>query len=150
MSQSHTSFTKRKALSIVFLVAAVLLGLILFKSCSAGADASTLDGRESFLKDLGWEIDRESEDLRKVQLPTELEGMLADYNEMQLQQGFDLSRHLGETCMQYSYVVTNYPDKSQTVLVTLYVQGQRVIAGDIHSTAMNGFLHGLKMEEPAV
>ena len=150
MKQKHNTFTKKKALTIVFLAAAVLVTLILLKSCGTGDDVSTPEGREAFLNGLGWEIDTESEDRRKVQLPMELEGMLADYNEMQLQQGYDLSRHLGETCMQYSYVVTNYPDKSQTVLATLYVQGQRVIAGDIHSTAMNGFLHGLKMEEPAV
>ena len=61
-----------------------------------------------------------------------------------MEQGYDLSRHLGEQCQQYSYLITNYPDESQTVLATIYVQGSRIIAGDIHSTALNGFLQGLK------
>ena len=65
---------------------------------------------------------------------------------MQLAQGYDLNRHLGEQCQQYTYLLNNYPDDSQTVLVTLYIQGRRVIAGDIHSTALNGFMHGLKMD----
>ena len=33
------------------------------------------------------------------------------------------------------------------MLATLYIQGDRVIAGDIHSTALNGFLQGLKLEQ---
>ena len=106
-----------------------------------------MEGRQAFLQDLGWEIDPESEDLRTVQLPQTLEGMLLKYNELQLTQGYDLSKHLGETCRQYSYRVLNYPDPEQTVLATLYVQGDRVIAGDIHSTALNGFLQGLKNPE---
>ena len=48
---------------------------------------------------------------------------------------------------QYTYQITNYPNTDQTVLVTLYVQGDRLIAGDIHSTALNGFMHGLKMQQ---
>ena len=146
MKQAKGAFSKKKLLTIVLLAAAVLLAMTLLKSCGASNDASTLEGRQAFLRDLGWEIDPESEDVRTVQLPDELSGMLADYNEMQLAQGYDLNRHLGEQCQQYSYLVNNYPDESQTVLVTLYVQGRRVIAGDIHSTALNGFMHGLKME----
>lgn len=145
MKQAKSSFTKKKALAIVFLVAAVLLAATLLKGCGA-ADCSTLEGRQVFLHGLGWEIDPESEDVRTVQLPETLSGKLAEYNEMQLAQGYDLSRHLGEQCQQYSYLVVNYPDSDQTVLATLYVQGHRIIAGDIHSTALDGFMHGLKME----
>lgn len=146
MNKAKGKFTRKKALAIVILAAAVLLVLILLRSCNQADDVSTLEGRQAFLLDLGWEIDTQSEDMRTVQLPDTLDGMLVEYNEMQLEQGYDLSRHLGEQCQQYSYVVTNYPDNGQTVLATLYVQGRRVIAGDIHSTALNGFLHGLKME----
>ena len=146
MNQAKQTKTKRKALAIVLLVALVLTGAILFRSGPSSGDVSTKEGRVVFLRELGWEIDAESEDLRTVQLPDTLEGMLAEYNEMQLDQGYDLSHHLGEKCQQYTYVVTNYPVQDQTVLATLYVQGKRVIAGDIHSTALDGFLHGLKME----
>lgn len=146
MKQSKTTFTKKKALTIVLLVAVVLVAAILLRGCSDAEDPSTPEGRAAFLRGLGWEIDPESEDARTVQLPETLEGMLADYNEMQLEQGYDLSRHLGEQCQQYTYRVTNYPVEGQTVLATLYVQGSKVIAGDIHSTALNGFLHGLKMD----
>lgn len=147
MNQTKESkFTRGKALRIVILAAAVLCALILLRGRSDAPDVSSLEGRQAFLLDHGWEIDPASEDLRQVQLPQALEGMLLKYNEIQLAQGFDLTEHLGETCSQYTYRVTNYPDETQTVLATLYIQGKRVIAADIHSTALNGFLQGLQTE----
>ena len=144
--QANTS-NKRKALKILFAAAILLAALILLRACFASDRADSLEGRQAFLQNLGWEIDPESEDLRTVQLPQTLEGMLLKYNELQLTQGYDLTKHLGESCRQYSYRVLNYPDPDQTVLATLYVQGDKVIAGDIHSTALNGFLQGLKNPE---
>ncbi len=140
------SKNRKKALRIVFAVGILLTAMILLLSRGKGDGVSTLEGRQIFLGELGWEVDPTSEDMRIVQLPEVLEGMLKDYNEIQLKQGYDLSKHLGETCQQYCYRVTNYPDQSQTVLVTLYIQGDRVIAGDVHSTALKGFLQGLKQE----
>ena len=69
---------------------------------------------------------------------------MSQYNRMQLAQGYDLNAHLGESCQQYSYRLLNYPDSDSPVFVTLYIQGSQLIAGDIHSNALNGFMHGLK------
>ena len=146
MNHANKKISKRKALTLVLVVAAVLVAAILLRGCGQGPDVSTTEGRQDFLRELGWEIDAATEDIRTVQLPQTLEGTMAEYNAMQEKQGYDLKQHLGEQCQQVTYLVTNYPDDSQTVLVTLYIQGNRVIAGDIHSTALNGFLHGLKME----
>lgn len=146
MRSTKNGFTRKKALTIVFLVAAVLIAAILLRGCKDTEDVSTRDGRIRFLAQFGWEVDPETEDVRSVQLPETLEGTLAQYNEMQRRQGYDLSLHLGEQCQQVSYLLTNYPDGSQTVLVTMYIQGSRVIAADIHSTSLNGFMHGLRMD----
>lgn len=137
--------TKRKALSIVLLCAVVLLALLLLRWLIGGReDLRSPEGRQEYLEKLGWEIDPATEEHRSVLLPERLDGVIADYNRLQLQQGFDLSRHLGERCEQYSYLVLNYPDSSDTVVVTLYLQGKRLIAGDVHSTAMDGFMEPLK------
>ena len=149
MKRETSTFTKKKALTIVLIAAVLLILLIVLKGCGSVTDVSTTKGRQTFLHELGWEIDPASEDLRTVQLPDTLDGMLEDYNQLQQEQGYHLERHLGEQCQQVTYRVTNYPDESQTVLVTLYIQGSRLIAGDIHSTALNGFMHGLKMEKKA-
>ena len=147
MNYASEHKSKTKKLITLFLIAAIVLGVILLSSCGKSTDLSTLAGRQAFLQSLGWEIDPESEDMRSVQLPDSLGGMMTEYNEIQLSQGYDLSAHLGEQCQQYTYLVCNYPDESQTVLATLYIQGNQVIAGDIHSTALNGFMHGLTKTE---
>lgn len=148
MSFITASFTKKKALSIVGIIFAVILAVILLLSFLHGRDdLSTTDGREKFLLKLGWEIDRSTEEYRTVSVPKVLEGVMEEYNKMQLSQGYDLSDHLGETCQQYTYEITNYPNDSRTVLVTLYVQGKNIIAGDIHTSAIDGFMHAIKRNE---
>ena len=145
MANASRVFTKKRALRIVLIVALVLLCLIVLRSCLGHRDdLSSLEGRQKYLAKLGWEIDPASEDHKTVLLPENLDGVLADYNRMQTEQGYDLAEHLGERCEQYSYEVLNYPDDSQTVLVTIYVQGKKIIAGDIHRTALDGFMQGLK------
>lgn len=138
--------TQKKALCIVLAAALILLVLLSLRVFLSKTDNSTQAGRILFLESLGWEVDAESEEHKSVRLPQELGEVLEGYNQMQKAQGYDLSRHLGERCEQYSYLVTNYPDSAQTVWVTLYIQGRRVIAGDVHSTALDGFMHGLKIE----
>lgn len=139
--------TKRKATVIVVILAAVLLGLIFLRwrgGSGSGFDMSTLEGRQAFLLELGWEIDADTEEFRTVVVPEKLEGIMSQYNRMQQAQGYDLNEHLGESCQQYSYQLTNYPDSDSPVFVTLYIQDGELIAGDIHTNALNGFMHGLK------
>ncbi len=69
---------------------------------------------------------------------------MAEYNALQLQQGFDLRRYGGLICSMYTYRVLNYPSGDENVLAALFVYRNRVIGGDIHSTALDGFMHGLK------
>ena len=91
----------------------------------------------------------DTEEYKSVVLPEALDGVMKDYNEMQLAQGYDLRKYLGQKCSQYTYQVTNYPDEGDTVLVTLYIKGQRVIAGDIHTNSVTGFMHGIKRSAAA-
>lgn len=144
MTEKNHVFTRKKALIIVFACAVVLLGLIFLRHGASGDDLSTTEGRQAYLLGLGWEIDPATEEHRSVVVPDVLDGVMEDYNKMQLEQGCDLSRHLGEKCDQYTYELTNYPGNGGTVLITVYIQGKELIAGDIHTTAIDGFMHGIK------
>ena len=73
----------------------------------------------------------------------EIDGVLADYNDLQRRQGFDLRPYSGLGCTVYSYIVTNY-ETDEPVLCTIYLYKNRVIAGDIHSTSLDGFMHGIR------
>ena len=146
MAQKTGVFTKRKAL--IILIAAAILLLLLITAHSVfvprqSYDLTGLAGRQAYLRSLGWEIDPDTEAFRTVLVPDQLEGIMAQYNKLQLQQGYDLSRHLGESCLQYTYEITTYADSDGKVIVSLYLQDGEIIAADIHSTALNGFMHGL-------
>ena len=82
------------------LILLLLLGILLLLFITARSvfskeeapDLNTAEGREAYLKALGWEIDRDSESFRSVVVPRKLEGIMAQYNKIQLKQGFDLLR----------------------------------------------------------
>lgn len=147
MAKNGSGFNRKTALRIVILIAVLLALIILIRGCAGNKlRLSTLEGRQQYLQDLGWEIDPESEEHKSVLIPETLEGVLADYNKLQLEQGFDLNRYLGKSCEQYSYRLLNYPGESDPVTVTLYILKNRVIAGDIHTNALDGFMKGIYPE----
>ena len=140
-------FTRKKALAIVLAVAVVLAIIVLLVSGgSKGGGGETLRTNAdmvSYLSKLGWVVAQEPLETKEVTIPATFDAVYNDYNALQKQQGFDLSKHCGEQVTVYTYQVTNYPVQGD-VLATLYVLKGRVIAGDIHSTAIDGFMHGLK------
>ena len=151
MAHTTGGFTRRKTLTLLLICGIVLLLIFtarsVFGTKEKPLDLSTADGREAYLKSLGWEIDRDSESFRTVLVPRKLEGIMAQYNKIQLRQGYDLNKHLGQSCKQYGYDVKNYPGSQGKVIISLYIQDGKVIAGDVHSTAVNGFMHGLSRTE---
>ena len=147
MAVNARPFTRKKFLLILLAGAVIALLLTTARSVFSGEkapDLTTADGREAYLNSLGWEIDRDTESFRTVLIPERLEGIMAQYNKIQLKQGYDLNQHLGESCMQYCYEITNYPGGEGRILVSLYLQEGQIIAADIHSTAVNGFMQGLR------
>lgn len=150
MVTNNGRLSRKNALRIVGTAAVLLLALILIRSLAGSRlKLSDPEGRVQYLADLGWEVDPATEERKTVLIPQELEGVMSDYNALQLDQGFDLAKHLGESCEQYTYTVTNYAESTKPVYVTLYIQGNRVIAGDIHSNALDGFMRGLYDNEPS-
>lgn len=150
MAEKCVKITRKKAVVTVLIAALIIFLLIMVRGLffpGVEYDLNTTEGREAYLNSLGWEINRDSEAFRTVVVPDKLDGIMAQYNRMQQAQGYDLSMHLGESCSQYSYELTNYTDSEGTVIVTLYIQNGELIAADIHTTAVNGFMHGLKKNE---
>ena len=142
-------FNRRTAVAIILAAAAILITLVILFGHTASQEAlgnNRLDTREKrveYLRSLGWETDADSETEKTVLIPREFTGVYLEYNKLQKQQGFDLEQYLGTEVQMYSYIVTNY-GSSETVVATLYTCNGRLIAGDIHSTTLDGFMHGLK------
>lgn len=110
----------------------------------ASPSLDTTEARTEFLRSCGWEVDAASEQAQDVHIPETFSVVYESYNELQRQQGFDLAPYRGKDCTLYTYTVTSYPDDTQTVLADLYLFKNRVIAGDVHSTSLNGFMVGVK------
>lgn len=144
-------FDKKKAVFIVVMVALVLIGIIFLAgighsrddSAASAANASTEKGRATYLAQYGWEVETPAVSEEDVLIPKTFSDVFRNYNELQLSQGFDLSQYGGMEVKLYTYKVKNY-DSDETVLAQLYVCKGQVIGGDIHSSALDGFMCGIK------
>ncbi len=104
----------------------------------------TEEDRIAFLNQFGWEVDASPAEETTVTIPEEFDKILKTYNEVQKQQGLDLSKYKGKSVTRYTYEITNYPDYNGKVYVNMIVYKNRVIGGDICSADVNGFIHGFK------
>ena len=68
---------------------------------------------------------------------------MGNRHKRQKQQGFDLTKHKGETVEIYTYDVYNYPNKSNNIVAHLIISNGVLIGGDVCSTEKDGFIHGL-------
>ncbi len=105
------------------------------------AEAADEAGRVAFLEQFGWEVEPEPVKVREVRLPEQPDDRFAEYNALQVRQGFDLTGFLGKRVKLWTYSVTNYPAGGSAVANLLILDG-RVIGGDISSTKVDGFSHG--------
>lgn len=139
-----TKTVRRSLLIAAALAIAVLLAMAIGRARDKESVLSDRQARIDYLAALGFEAMAESETRQEILLPDEFDAVLVRYNELQKQQGFDLTRYAGQSVTLYSYRIANWPDPDATVIADLYCRKGRVIAGDIHSTALDGFMLGLK------
>ncbi len=141
---------KTKTFCIVLCVLAFIAVLLITGTSVGGVKllardtASTTEKRVAFLAELGWQADAGSEKAQQILIPDHFTAVYEQYNQLQRQQGYDLTKFAGRNCTLYTYTVVNYPDKEQNVIADLYVYKNQIIGGDVHSTNLNGFMIGLK------
>ncbi|MBW7572745.1 DUF4830 domain-containing protein [Caproiciproducens faecalis] len=111
-------------------------------SLSAGSN----DQRVSFLKQFGWQVNTEPLEMKDVIIPAQFDDVYLQYNNIQKEQGLDLSQYAGKTCIQWVYAVTNYPGATD-VRATLLVYDNRVIGGDLSTAQLDGFMTGFSGEK---
>ncbi|MBQ4427208.1 MAG: DUF4830 domain-containing protein [Oscillospiraceae bacterium] len=102
------------------------------------------EDRVSYLSSLGWEVEEEPVETVSVRIPEKLGEVFSEYNSLQRSQGNDLEKYAGKLCTRYTYKVTNYPTGDDSVVADLIVYRGNVIAGDIQSVAIGGFMQGLE------
>lgn len=106
-------------------------------SCSSAAEG------EKYLNSLGWETGESSE--KTITVPAQWNDVYINYNELQTDQGYDLTPYKGQNVTLYTYEITNYEGYTEGVVADLLVCNGKVIGGDICNTsAENGFMTGLE------
>ncbi len=151
--------SKSKLLTLALLIVAAIVCIVLLVSSSGASKpaASELhstkvksnEDRIAFLASYGWDVEVDPVQTQEVRIPEEFPEVLVRYNEIQLEQGFDLSELAGKQVKRYVYRVTNHPDADGEVHATLIVYKNKVVGGDICSSAQDGFIHGFEMPESA-
>lgn len=147
--------TSKKKLVIIIALALLILGVTIavFSRVDFSNNAHSQSGkyslladnnenRISFLSQFGWKINEEPMEVSDIIIPEEFNEVYENYNEIQNKQGLDLRKYKGKSCKKYVYEVLNYPGRSKGIRASIIVCNGKVIAGDISSSEMNGFIEG--------
>ena len=130
--------------NLVIITALAVTSLLIaggFYSAGAGKiDGSTNALRVEYIKSLGYEVNETAVSNKEITVPQEFGDVYSQYNEIQKQAGFDLSRHKGEKAYVYSYELT-FDSETQ---VHLIVSDGTVIGGDIAEIRLDGEMKPLK------
>lgn len=136
-------FSRKRAVAAVILMGVVMAALILLVGRTPEEPETPLpqlttnEERVAYLQSLGWEVEPEPIETLQFLLPAELEEPYRSYNELQLSQGFDLTRCCGKQVARYTYAVTN--GQSEGVQANLYICEERPAAGDVCASGAKGF-----------
>ena len=149
-------FDRKKAAFWVVMAALVIIGIILLLGTrshaalsGAGAKQEAVKSekaRVAYLASCGWTVESPAMKEETVLIPKSFSPVFEEYNELQKQQGFDLSRYCGKEVNLYTYKVQD-SKVGENVLASLYVYNGSVVGGDVHSTALDGFMCGLKQQK---
>ena len=146
--------SKKKIAIIAAAVILVLVGCVLiftggreetFAVSAMGKyrlEAADNTARIGFLKQFGWKVNEEPVEITEIIIPATFNETYEKYNDIQKEQGLDLSRYCGERCKRWTYEVTNYPNAGEGVRANLIIKDDKVIGGDISTIELDGFMHG--------
>ena len=130
---------------VLVLVAVILL----IKSIAGWAAAQngevTVEQMREFLSGYGW-VSSNTPECREIIIPQDFSEVYEQYNQIQKEQGYDLSKYRTDKVLQYTFKILNYCDEKGAVLSNveahILVKGGEIIGGDISSAELSGFLAG--------
>lgn len=141
-----------KALVTVLIIAAVLFAMVYAANRLIKPKAVTLKTEQDmldFLHKLGWETSENAINIRGVTIPSDWNDVYARYNDIQKQQGFDLTDYKGSDAMVYTFKIFNYEGQPDNVVANLLICGDKLVAADVSCTELGGFMQGIARAESA-
>jgi hypothetical protein len=133
---------------------ALLVGIVIYGGSEAALAASgateinfeginTNEERIAFIEGFGVKVDGEPREEKSFRMPDSFDRVSAKYNELQKEQGLDLSKYQNKKVTRYTYKVTNFKETGRDVSASLFIYRDRVIACDVSSGEPDGFVYPL-------
>ncbi|MDR0446937.1 MAG: DUF4830 domain-containing protein [Oscillospiraceae bacterium] len=148
-----TRFNRKRAVAALIALGAALIVLVLLFGRRSEANSPTSkivrsnNDRVEYLENLGWSVEENAIEEQTVTIPRELDGVYKRYNEIQTAQGFDLSTYGGAEAVRYTYRIRNFPGGDDSAVADIIVYRNEIIAGDVQSARLDGFMQGLSYPE---
>ncbi len=124
----------------ITLAAALLLIGGKERQCVYGRDEQE---RLDYICSLGYLPSANGAETTMVTIPQEFSEVYENYNDLQLQAGFDLRPYKGCDVMRYTYNLNDFPAEEYAV-VNVFVSEGIIIGGDISSRRLDGFMFPLQ------
>ena len=155
MKMLTLKLTPKRIFGIVLLLVGIIVISVTFvsnhtneaQSVSAVISAKTDSERRAYLSKYGYKLASDCEQ-KEITIPKKWNDVYNSYNQIQKNQGFDLTDYKGQKATLYTYTVTNYKGKGDCIVADMLVCEGKLIGGDIcNSSAKDGFLVGFEENE---
>lgn len=135
------------ALGMVVAVGGVMNdhGVQAASAASSPKGVKTNEDRVAYLESYGWKVLPDPIAVEELLIPEKFDETYQDYLSLQSEQGFDLTAYTGKRVKRYAYEITNYPTGETGVQAGLLIYKNTVIGGEVLSSRLDGFIHGLSM-----
>lgn len=95
----------------------------------------------NFFSSYGFTLSPKPIETETVILPTKLTPVYENYNVIQKKAGLDIIPYLSKKVKRYTYEVLNFPfETSEKVLANVLIYKNKIIAADIMTTSLDGFM----------
>ena len=133
-------------------VVAGAVGLVNARGAPSSSEGSarevkTNEDRVAYLESFGWTVESEPIAVEELLIPEQFDETYKQYLDLLSSQGFDLKQYAGKRVKRYTYVITNYPTGEKNVQAGLLIYRDTVVGGDVLSSQLGGFIHGLEMPQ---
>lgn len=121
----------------------ICIGFICSEVFAAGnkpTDAKTNADRLIFIKGLGYTVLSDEPTAKTVNIPEAFYDVYNNYNTLQQSVGYDLSLYKGCEVIIYTYKINPPSDYTGECVINLIVYNDRIIGGDVSSSALGGFM----------
>lgn len=155
MKMLTLKLTPKRIFGIVLLLVGIIVISVTFvsnhtneaQSVAAVISAKTDSERRAYLSKYGYKLASDCEQ-KEITIPKKWNDVYNSYNQIQKNQGFDLTDYKGQKATLYTYTVTNYKGKGDCIVADMLVCEGKLIGGDIcNPSAKDGFLVGFEENE---